>query len=82
MIAKSVIFVWPKFHLEVGPLEANVLYHFLSSSFSLFFVPVIHWNVVYIHVGPVFGDNVQYPRYLESEENNIHGPDYLIGTLL
>lgn len=29
---------------------------------------------------PVFSTRPPYPRYLESPEYNIHGPDYLVGT--
>lgn len=29
---------------------------------------------------PVFATRPPYPRYLEEEDYNIHGPDYLVGT--
>mmetsp|Transcript_13720 Transcript_13720/g.14261 ORF Transcript_13720/g.14261 Transcript_13720/m.14261 type:complete len:715 (+) Transcript_13720:67-2211(+) len=30
---------------------------------------------------PVFRERLAYPRLLETEENNIHGPEYLVGTI-
>mmetsp|Transcript_8804 Transcript_8804/g.13172 ORF Transcript_8804/g.13172 Transcript_8804/m.13172 type:complete len:726 (+) Transcript_8804:54-2231(+) len=42
-------------------------------------VPARDWEAG-LNKRPVFRERLAYPRLLETEENNIHGPEYLVGS--